>query len=342
MVATGRGADVGILVKNAAALETAGKVNCVLFDKTGTITKGRPVVDSVTPLDGFSKNAVLEFSAGVEAGSEHPVAIAVLKHASEMGVAHKVADGITSDPGFGVSGKYDGREIMLGNAEYMEKSAVSLAAGGRVAENVSSKGGTPLYLAVDKKLSGVIGVSDSIKETSAEAIAGLKRMRIETVMITGDRRESALVMASLVGIERVLAQVLPQDKDKEVQTLMAEGRVVAMVGDGINDAPALARADLGIAIGTGTDVAIESADVVLMGGDLRLVEKVVRLGRATLGNVKQNLFWAFFYNTVGIPVAAGVLTIFGGPMLQPMYAAAAMSLSSLSVVYNALRLRKFA
>lgn len=342
MVATGRGADVGILVKNAAALETAGKVNCVLFDKTGTVTKGRPVVDSVAALNGLSENAVLELSAGVEAGSEHPFAIAVLNHASARGVAHKVADGITSDPGFGVGGKYDGREIMLGNAEYMEKSAVSIAAGARVADNVSSKGGTPLYLAVDKKLSGIIGVSDSIKETSAEAIAGLKRMKIETVMITGDRRESAFAMASAVGIERVLARVLPQDKDKEVRTLMGEGKVVAMVGDGINDAPALARADLGIAIGTGTDVAIESADVVLMGGDLRLVEKVVRLGRATLGNVKQNLFWAFFYNTVGIPVAAGVLTIFGGPMLQPMYAAAAMSLSSLSVVYNALRLRKFA
>jgi len=341
MVATGRGADLGILVKNAAALETAGRVNCVLFDKTGTVTKGKPLVTSISALNGFSEKQVLEFSASVEAGSEHPIAKAFLGEAASRGIEYKIAEGIKSDPGFGISGSCDGKKIILGNSEYMRKYKIDASHAMLFAETVSASGGTVLFLSVNDKLSGAIGVSDEIKETSAEGISGLKKLKIETAMITGDRKAAASAIASKAGIERVLAQVLPDEKEKEVRVLQDEGKIVAMVGDGINDAPALARANLGIAIGTGTDVAIESADIVVMGGDLRAVEKTIRLGRATLRNIKQNLFWAFFYNTVSIPIAAGVLTIFGGPMLQPMYAAAAMSFSSVSVVYNALRLRKF-
>jgi Cu+-exporting ATPase len=342
MVATGRGADLGVLVKNAAALEMAGRLDMIVFDKTGTITKGKPRVASITTFNGFAENEILEFSAAVEAGSEHPLAKAIVSEAVSRGIAYKVADEIKSTPGFGVKGSYLGREALLGNVEYMEKSGVDVGAGKNAADSVHAKGGAALFLAVENKLAAIIAVSDEVKESSAEAITALNKMGLETAMITGDRLASAKTIGDAVGITRVLAQVLPHEKDLEIKKLMSDGKKVAMVGDGINDAPALARADLGIAIGTGTDVAIESADIVLMGGDLRGVEKTIRLGRATVKNIKQNLFWAFFYNTVSIPIAAGLLTLFGGPMLNPMFAAAAMSFSSVSVVFNALRLRKFA
>lgn len=341
MVATGRGADFGVLVKTASALEMAGRVDCVVLDKTGTITKGKPCVDSVTPFNGFGEAEILEYSAAVEAGSEHPLAKAILGLAESRGISFKVAEKVASDPGFGVSGRYGGKTILLGNSRCMEKNGVDVSLGRGFSESAYFRGGVALFLAVDGRLASVIGASDEVKESSAEGVALLNKMGLETVMITGDATSSAESIAKTVGISRVLAKVLPHEKEREVQRLRSNGKVVAMVGDGINDAPALARADLGIAIGTGTDIAIESGEVVLIGGDLRGVEKAIRLGRATIKNIKQNLFWAFFYNVVSIPVAAGLLTFFGGPMLKPMFAAAAMSFSSVSVVYNALRLRKF-
>ena len=341
MVGTGRGADMGILVKNARALETSGKVDCVLFDKTGTITEGKPRVQSVAVFNGHSENGALALAASIEAGSEHPLAKAILAEAAARGIAYSMGDGITSEPGFGVTGTAGGEKVFLGNAVYMTNQQVDISAGRAAGDAVAATGGTALYLSVGGKLAAVIGAADRIKKTSREAVEKLKRMGLQTAMITGDSINAATAIAKEAGIDRVIAEVLPHEKDKEVQRLQREGKIVAMVGDGINDAPALMRADLGIAIGTGTDVAMESADIVLMGGDLNGVEKALRLSRATLGNIKQNLFWAFFYNTVSIPVAAGLLVLFGGPMLNPMFAAAAMSFSSVSVVFNALRLRNF-
>ncbi|MBI5179331.1 MAG: copper-translocating P-type ATPase [Nitrospinae bacterium] len=342
MVGTGRGADMGILVKNAQALETTGKIDCVVFDKTGTVTEGKPRVRSIHLFNGHSEESVLALSAAVEAGSEHPIAKAVLAEADARAVPYAVGEGITSKPGYGIQGFSNGTAVAVGNAAYLNEMGIETSAGETAAKEIASSGGTALYVAAEKKLSAVMGVADAIKPTSRDAIAKLKAEGLETVMITGDSLAAANAIAKEAGIDRVLAQVLPRDKDKEVQRLQSEGKIVAMVGDGVNDAPALARADLGIAIGTGTDVAIESADIVLMSGDLRGVEKALRLSRATLGNIKQNLFWAFFYNVVGIPVAAGLLVLFGGPLLSPMVAAGAMSFSSVTVVFNALRLRKFA
>ncbi len=341
MVGTGRGADMGILIKKAAALEMAGKINVVLFDKTGTITEGKPRVMESAFYNGFDERHALSLAAAVESGSEHPIAAAVLGHAKERGASWIMAEEITANPGFGVSGRTEGKAVSLGNAAYMEKEGVTVAEAESFGRVFASAGGTMLYLAVDKELAAALGIADKIKPSSRAAIDKLKKLGLETVMITGDSEAAAKAIASQAGVDRVVWRVLPHEKDAEVRKLQNMGKKVGMVGDGINDAPALARADLGIAIGTGTDIAIESADIVLISGDLSGVEKALSLSRATLRNIKQNLFWAFFYNSAGIPAAAGLLTLFGGPLLQPMYAAAAMSLSSVTVVFNALRLRNF-
>ncbi len=341
MVGTGRGADMGILIKKASALEMAGKIGVVLFDKTGTITEGKPRVMDCGFYNGFDERQALTLAAAVESGSEHPIAAAVLAYAKERGASWTMAEGIAADPGFGVSGRFDGMKVALGNVEYMDKHGVTSSEAETFEHGFSAAGGTTLYLAVNGKLAAAIGIADRIKPTSRAAIEKLKRLGLETVMITGDGEAAAKAIASEAGVDRAVWRVLPHEKDAEVRRLQSMGKKVGMVGDGINDAPALARADLGIAIGTGTDIAIESADIVLMAGDLGSVEKALSLSRATVRNIKQNLFWAFFYNTAGIPIAAGLLALFGGPLLQPMYAAAAMSFSSVTVVFNALRLRNF-
>ncbi len=341
MVGTGRGADMGILIKKAAALELAGKIDVILFDKTGTITEGKPRMMECNFYNGFSERRALSMAAAVESGSEHPIAAAILAYAKEHGASWKMAEGISADSGFGISGRTDGVNVALGNVEYMNKHGIATLEAASFEQSFTMTGGTTLYLAVDGKLAAAFGISDRIKASSRNAIEKLKRLGLETVMITGDSEPSAKAIASEAGVDRAVWRILPQEKDAEVRRLQSMGKKVAMVGDGINDAPALARADLGIAIGTGTDIAMESADIVLMAGDLGGVEKALSLSRATVRNIKQNLFWAFFYNTVGIPIAAGLLAVFGGPLLQPMYAAAAMSLSSVTVVFNALRLRNF-
>ena len=341
MVGTGRGADLGILIKKAAALEMAGKIDVVLFDKTGTITEGKPRVMESAFYSGFTERRALALAAAVESGSEHPIAAAVLARATESGATWTMAEGIAADPGFGVSGRAEGMDVALGNAAYMEKRGIAVAEAESFGKVFAATGGTVLFLAVDGTLAAVLGIADKIKATSRDAIEKLKKLGLETVMITGDSEAAAKAIASQAGVDRAVWRVLPHEKDAEVRKLQSAGKRVAMVGDGINDAPALARADLGIAIGGGTDIAIESAEIVLMSGDLGGVEKALSLSRAVVRNIKQNLFWAFFYNAVGIPVAAGALALFGGPLLQPMYAAAAMSLSSVTVVFNALRLRNF-
>lgn len=341
MVGTGRGADMGILIKKASALEMAGKINVVLFDKTGTITEGKPRVMECAFYNGFDGRYTLSLAAAVESGSEHPIAAAVLGYAKERGVSWSMAEGITADPGFGVSGRTDEKMVYLGNAAYLEKRGVAAVEAAPFEQAFAATGGTVLYLSVDGKLAAALGIADKIKATSRASIEHIKQLGLETVMITGDGEMAAKAIALQAGVDRAVWRVLPHEKDAEVRKLQNSGKKVGMVGDGINDAPALARADLGIAIGTGTDIAIESADIVLMSGDLGGVEKALALSRATVRNIKQNLFWAFFYNVISIPVAAGLLALFGGSLLQPMYAAAAMSLSSVTVVFNALRLRNF-
>jgi len=330
MVGTGRGADMGILIKSAVALENAHKVDTVIFDKTGTITEGKPAVTSFASFNGFNEESLWRIAASVEAGSEHPLAKAVVKAAKEHGVKFTLAGDIKSIPGFGVKGRYDGKEVMVGKPELLKRENIDTGFAGDTLDKVSAQGHTPLLVGIDGKLAAIIA-----------AVKRLQEIGIETIMITGDSQSVAEAIAAEAGLEKVIAQVLPQDKDKEVQKLQDAGRKVAMVGDGINDAPALARADVGIAMGTGTDVAMESGDIVLMSGDLAGVEKALRLSRATVRNIKQNLFWAFFYNSLGIPVAAGLLVLFGGPLLKPVFAAAAMSFSSVSVLLNALRLKNF-
>ncbi len=342
MVGTGRGADMGILIKNAVALENAHKINMVLFDKTGTITEGNPAVTSFEPLNGFSREELFRAVVAVESGSEHPIAKAILTAAKKEITFSAIADDIKSVPGFGVTGVYEGKNIMLGKPLMLENGGVDIEPAKKSLKKISANGQTCLLLAINGQLGAVIGVADTIKPTSRGAIEKLHKMGIETAMITGDSLPVARAIASEAGIEKVIAEVLPEDKEKEVRKLQEKaGKKVAMVGDGINDAPALARSDVGIAIGTGTDVAIETGDIVLMSGDIRGVEKALRLSRATVRNIKQNLFWAFFYNALGIPIAAGALVFFDGPLLKPAFAAAAMSFSSISVLLNALRLKNF-
>jgi Cu+-exporting ATPase len=343
MVGTGRGAEQGILIRSGESLETAHRIRAIVFDKTGTLTKGEPEVTDIECREPRveSREEVLRLAASLEQGSEHPLGEAIVKRAQREGLALSELEGFEAVPGHGVRGKVEGRTVLLGNAKLMQESGVALGNLAEAAETFASQGKTSVFVAVDGEPAGVVAVADTLKEHSAEAIRALHRMGIEVVMITGDNRRTAVAIAQQTGIDRVLAEVLPDQKADEVKKLQAEGKVVAMVGDGINDAPALARADVGIAIGTGTDVAMEASDITLIRGDLRGVVTAIELSKRTMRTIKQNLFWAFIYNVLGIPVAAGLLYPFFGVLLDPMVASAAMALSSVSVVTNSLRLRRF-
>ncbi|MDW8110557.1 MAG: heavy metal translocating P-type ATPase [Candidatus Bipolaricaulota bacterium] len=334
IVGTGKGAEHGILIRGGEALETAHKLTTVILDKTGTLTKGRPEVTDIIPISGVAESDVLRLAAIAERGSEHPLGEAIVKRAQEQNLQLEEAREFVAVPGHGIRASLNGKRILLGNLKLMHDEQVALDGLDRQAEALAEAGKTPVFVAQDGRAIGIIAVADTIKEGSREAVAALKRLGLEVVMITGDHRRTAESIARQVGIERVFAEVLPHEKAEIVKQLQAQGQRVAMVGDGINDAPALAQADVGIAIGTGTDVAMEASDITLVGGDLRGVVRAIALSRATVRNIWQNLFWAFVYNTVLIPVAALGL-------LNPVLAAAAMGLSSVSVVSNALRLRRF-
>lgn len=339
MVGTGKGAEHGVLIKSGAALETAHKIDTIVFDKTGTITKGRPEVTDVRPADGVAESDLLALAAAAERGSEHPLGESIVRAAEERGAPRLEAEDFAAVPGHGIVAAVSGRKVLLGNAKHLSANGIEVDAA--AVDTLAGQGKTPMFVAVDGRYAGIIAVADVVKESSARAIAALHSMGIEVAMITGDSKRTAQAIAAQVGIDRVLAEVLPQDKAEEVKKLQAGGKKVAMVGDGINDAPALAQADVGIAIGSGTDVAMESADIVLMRSDLMDVPTAIKLSKQVIRNIKQNLFWAFGYNVLGIPVAAGVLYAFGGPLLNPIIAAAAMSMSSVSVLTNALRLKRF-
>ncbi|WP_081316963.1 heavy metal translocating P-type ATPase [Clostridium tyrobutyricum] len=341
MVGTGKGAEYGVLIKSGVALETAHKVKTIVFDKTGTITEGKPKVTDIVVTNGITENELLQLAASAEKGSEHPLGEAIVKGAEEKELEFKKLDFFKAIPGHGIEVKIDSKDILLGNRKLMVGSNISLENLEETSHKLAGEGKTPMYVAIDNKIAGIIAVADTVKENSKKAIEQLHKMGIEVAMITGDNKRTAEAIAKQVGIDRVLAEVLPQDKANEVKKLQAEGKKVAMVGDGINDAPALAQADIGIAIGSGTDVAMESADIVLMRSDLMDVPTAIQLSKKTILNIKENLFWAFAYNTLGIPVAMGILYIFGGPRLNPIIAAAAMSFSSVSVLLNALRLKGF-
>ncbi len=341
MVGTGKGAEHGVLIKSGVALETAYKIKTIVFDKTGTITEGKPKVTDIVVSNGIDENKLLQLAASAEKGSEHPLGEAIVKDADEKELKILKLDFFKAIPGYGIEVKIDGKAILLGNRKLMIESNISLEDLEETSHRLASEGKTPMYISIDDKIAGIIAVADTVKENSKRAIEKLHDMGIEVAMITGDNKRTAEAIAKQVGIDRILAEVLPQDKANEVKKLQAEGKKVAMVGDGINDAPALAQADIGIAIGSGTDVAMESADIVLMRSDLMDVPTSIQLSKKTILNIKQNLFWAFGYNTLGIPVAMGILYIFGGPLLNPIIAAAAMSFSSVSVLLNALRLKRF-
>jgi len=342
MVGTGKGAEYGVLIKSGEALETAHKINTIVFDKTGTITEGKPkVTDIILASDYYdSEDKLLQLAASAEKGSEHPLGEAIVNKAKERDIELLNADSFQAIPGHGIEAVIGGKNILLGNKKLMDDRKVEITLQEET-DRLAGEGKTPMYIAVDNKLAGIIAVADVMKSSSKRAIEMLHDMGIEVVMITGDNRRTAEAIAKQAGIDRVLAEVLPQDKANEVKKLQAEGKKVAMVGDGINDAPALAQADIGIAIGSGTDVAMESADIVLMRSDLMDVPTAIQLSKRTIRNIKENLFWAFAYNTAGIPIAAGLLFLLGGPLLNPMIAAGAMAFSSVSVLSNALRLKRF-
>jgi Cu+-exporting ATPase len=359
MVATGKGAENGILIKGGEALETAHKIQTIVFDKTGTITEGKPEVTDViigsgewgvgNGESGKDADLFLQLVAAAEKNSEHPLASAIVREAEKRGLVLPSVTDFKAIPGRGIEAKaslsageaISPLPILIGNRKLMDERGISFAELETDSDRLAAEGKTPMYAAIDDKAVGVVAVADVLKPSSKAAIERLHKMGIETAMITGDNKKTANAIAKQVGIDRVLAEVLPHDKSAEVKKLQDEGRKVAMVGDGINDAPALAQADIGIAIGSGTDVAMESADIVLMRSDLIDVPTAINLSKRTIRNIKQNLFWAFGYNVLGIPIAAGVLYLFGGPLLNPVFAAAAMSLSSVSVLTNALRLKRF-
>ena len=341
MVGTGKGAENGILIKGGEALELSHKINTIIFDKTGTITEGKPKVTDIITSEGIEEGYLLEIATSAEKNSEHPLGEAIVRYGMEKDINFKNLENFKAIPGHGIEVIIDNKKILLGNRKLMNERNISLLNLENKSDELAREGKTPMYISIDNNIGGIIAVADVVKESSKKAIETLHEMGIKVAMVTGDNKKTASAIASQVGIDIVLAEVLPEDKSQEVKKLQEKGNFVAMVGDGINDAPALAKADIGIAIGSGTDVAMESADIVLMRSDLMDVPNAIKLSNATIKNIKQNLFWAFGYNTIGIPVAAGLLYIFGGPLLNPMIAAAAMSLSSVSVVTNALRLKKF-
>ena len=341
MVGTGKGAENGALIKSGEALEAVHKVDTLILDKTGTLTQGQPHVTDVITYGSLSEDRFLQLAGSAETGSEHPLGQAILEEAQARGLALLETDDFQALPGKGIELMIEGSMIHMGNLALMKDQAIDIGRGMEDAETLAQQGKTPMYLAQDHQLLGLIAVSDPIKETTPEALNSLREMGLSLVMVTGDNSVTAQAIAKELNIDQVLADVLPADKAAKVKELQAQGRRVAMVGDGINDAPALAQSDVGIAIGSGTDVAVESADLVLMRSDLRDVPAALELSQATLRTIKENLFWAFAYNVLGIPVAMGVLHLFGGPLMNPMLAGAAMSFSSVSVVLNALRLKNF-
>ena len=341
MVGTGKGAEYGVLIKGGEALEATHKINTIIFDKTGTITEGRPDVTDIVPVDGYGVNELLILAASGEKGSEHPLGEAIVREAEKLRLELIVGEDFKALPGLGIQINLNGKAVLLGNKKLMDENNIDISLLTESVDRLATQGKTPMYIAIELKAAGVIAVADTVKPSSLFAIKKLREMGIEIAMITGDNKKTAEAIANLVGIDIVLAEVLPQDKANEVKKLQALGKKVAMVGDGINDAPALAQSDIGIAIGSGTDVAMESADIVLMKSDLMDVATAIQLSKSTIRNIKQNLFWAFAYNVAGIPIAAGLLFAFGGPTLNPIFAAAAMSLSSVSVLSNALRLKRF-
>ena len=340
MVGTGKGAEYGVLIKGGVPLETAHKIETIVFDKTGTITEGKPKVTDVIAAKGFDKDELLALAGSAEKGSEHPLGEAIVKGAQEKELEFKKIDKFEAIPGHGIEVNIDNKDILLGNKKLMVDRNINITLQDE-SDRLANEGKTPMFMTIDNKLAGIVAVADTVKESSEAAIKKIHDMGIEVAMITGDNKRTAKAIAKQVGIDIVLAEVLPEDKASEVKKLQEKGKKVAMVGDGINDAPALAQSDVGLAIGSGTDVAMESADIVLMKSDIMDVVTAIQLSKATIRNIKQNLFWAFAYNTAGIPLAAGLLYIFGGPKLNPMFAAAAMSLSSVSVLTNALRLKGF-
>ncbi len=340
MVGTGKGAEYGILIKSAEALEVAHSVKTVVLDKTGTITEGKPKVTDVVPSEYISEQELLSVAASMEKPSEHPLADAIVAYAQEKKVGFLPTELFKAVSGQGITASMNGTEYYAGNISFISQY-VDVGSFEELSNTFADQGKTPLYFADSNHILGVIAVADVVKPTSAEAISQLKDMHIDVVMLTGDHKKTAQAIQKQLGIDRVVAEVLPQDKEREIRALQEGGHKVAMVGDGINDAPALARADVGIAIGAGTDIAIESADIVLMKNSLLDVVTAIRLSKATIRNIKENLFWAFFYNSIGIPLAAGVFFSLLGWKLNPMFGAAAMSLSSVCVVLNALRLKFF-
>lgn len=341
MVGTGKGAENGILIKGGEALEAAHKLQTIVFDKTGTITEGKPQVTDVITVGDVSESALLQVAASAEKGSEHPLGEAIIVDAEAKGLELLKIDKFEAITGKGISALINGSQVLIGNRRLMDEKEIVLDELNQKADALASEGKTPMFVAADSNIIGIVAVADVVKESSRAAIEKLHKMGIEVAMITGDNKKTAAAIAKQVGIDRVLAEVLPENKAEEVKRLQGEGKRVAMVGDGINDAPALAQSDVGIAIGSGTDVAIESADIVLMKSDLMDVPTAIQLSKKTIANIKQNLFWAFLYNIILIPVAAGALYIFGGPLLNPVYAAGAMAFSSISVLLNALRLKTF-
>jgi Cu+-exporting ATPase len=340
MVGTGKGAEYGVLIKGGQPLETAHKIDTIVFDKTGTITEGKPVVTDIIVTNDYNQLEVLKLAASAEKGSEHPLGEAIVLKAEEDKIEFVDISEFKAIPGHGIEVQIEGKAILLGNKKLLVDRNISNNLEIE-ADQLANEGKTPMYIAINNQLAGIIAVADTTKENSAKAIAALHKLGIKVAMITGDNARTANAIAKQVGIDVVLAEVLPKDKANEVKKLQKEGSIVAMVGDGINDAPALAQADVGIAIGSGTDVAMESADIVLMKSDLLDVVTAIQLSKKTIRNIKQNLFWAFAYNTAGIPIAAGILFAFGGPRLNPMIAGGAMAFSSISVLMNALRLKKF-
>jgi Cu+-exporting ATPase len=340
MVATGRGAQEGVLIRNAEALEVLEKVDTLVIDKTGTLTEGKPRLVTIRPEAGVDERELLRLAASLERGSEHPLASAIVSAALERGLQLSSASGFAVRPGRGLTGKVDGRNLALGNVRLLEELGVAGGGLAAAAGDLRREGQTVTFLAVDGRAAGLLGVTDPIKASTPEALRLLREEGIELVMVTGDNRTTAEAVARKLGIDRVEAEVLPEEKGEVVKRLQAEGRRAAMAGDGINDAPALAQAQVGIAMGTGTDVAMETAGITLVKGDLRGIVKAIRLSRATMRNIRQNLFFAFLYNALGVPLAAGALYPVAGILLNPMFASAAMSLSSVSVVGNALRLRR--
>jgi Cu+-exporting ATPase len=340
MVAAGRGASAGVLVRNAEALEKMEKVDTLLVDKTGTLTEGKPRLVTVIPLSGTTESQLLTLAASLERASEHPFALAIIAGARERGIELAKVTRFESATGRGVRGVVAGHEVRVGSPRHLADVQLPVDGARERTEELRAEGQTVLFVAIDGRLAGILGVADPLKPTAAEAIRELQSLGVRVVMVTGDSRTTALAIARQVGIEDVEAEVQPAEKAELVKRYRAQRHVVAMAGDGINDAPALAAADVGIAMGTGTDVAMETADITLVKGDLRGMVRARRLSRATMRNIRQNLFWAFAYNVLGVPVAAGILYPVNGLLLSPMLASAAMSLSSVSVIANALRLRR--